>query len=323
MLQEDLSPKFMIDQESGEIMLFDSSSCTNLDDMSFVISDKEVPLQLNQPALRESVDFLEIDPLEVNSDGECENGPLNGQVVEIEASNQIEIVYDDSEQKQRDSTYKSVKLNQKEIVENHVDSAEPVCDLAEGESEDNESLTEEIVQQTIYLDEPFKSPLMETEKKTAIINETAVRTVKEKEIFLEKKIIPDEPENSKDPGLFQTDRSLQSIILSNVEGVQQIAIVRKKGAQPHKFDQKRLLEHLTSVLTGDYQINRGGPLKILEIEVDALDRTEAESVKAKKLALTYAKKEISNTCLEVSGNMSVGTQASKWTKMAGERTKVN
>ena len=123
--------------------------------------------------------------------------------------------------------------------------------------------------------------------------------------------------------LFEKDKSLDTIILSNSEGVQQIAIVRKKGSSTvPKNSQAKFLEHITSILGADEKMFQGksGPLKIIEIEVDSIP--ERSENKVSRVAAAYAKKCISAPCALEPRFMSVGTQASSWTKMAGERAKV-
>ena len=123
--------------------------------------------------------------------------------------------------------------------------------------------------------------------------------------------------------LFEKDKSLDTIILSNSEGVHQIAIVRKKGSSTiPKNSQAKFLEHITSILGADEKMFQGksGPLKIIEIEVDSIP--ERGENKVSRVAAAYAKKCISAPCALDPRFMSVGTQASSWTKMAGERAKV-
>ena len=340
---EDLTPKFMIDHDSGEIMLLDPTGYTVLTEqshpkngnLSFVICSEDGGREANpisfvkavyeetasteETAKKDEVRISEVgSESEQGSDDEFETGPLDGQIVEIHSVDALDFV-DYEDESAEDQTNKDPNVGNKEpgVELNEVGILEETCDRRGGSVDEDESGDDEIIHQTVYVEESNDGTFTIEEEQEVVEKEGEEKGEKAET----------KEEIKQEANQLSADKSLESIILSNVEGLQQIAIVRRKGEEHQRFDQKLLLEHLSSILSSDHQIftNKNGPLKILEIEVDSqpADRGErTENKRGSKVAAAYARKEISNLSRQTNGRISVGTQASKWTKMAGERNKV-
>jgi len=310
--------RFMIDQESGEILLFDGSQVSkkSTSDNLFILSAD------NSNAFKPSddgdviIEDITLSPepssprsqsaSELGSEYEFETGPLDGQIMEIDSPLQeMQVDYafnDNTDPLELDDTPSIVQE-----VEDPVDFAQEssvieVC-VEEDEEEAKTEDEEEIVQQTIYVE----------------ASENVYNIVEDASLVHDDKVEGELVEGGKQPE-DDAEKDLSQIILSNDAGVQQIAFVRVKGKE-----QKSLLEQISTLFNSEQKVfydKSAGPLKIVEIEIDSRTGPPPVNSKVAKIAEAYAKKAISNSSGSPGGKVSIGTQASKWTKMAGERSKI-